>query len=77
MSKKPPTEEELRKALQEQIDNTPEDDFVYYQGCKTHGLVKRTGFDPNLCGDPECPSCSELDKAFRAHYEVWKKDNGL
>ena len=48
----------------------PPKDFVVFQGCATHGSVKRTGLDLGLCGNPECLSCKEWGDNF---HEAMKK----
>ena len=42
------------------IFRKPVIEFSMWQSCKTKGITIRTNKDLRLCGDSECPSCSEL-----------------
>ena len=60
------TVEKVTELLKEAfIDNPPNDQFVVYQGCITHGLIGRSASNLNICGDPKCTSCMEMHNAMQ------------
>lgn len=74
MFDKPLTIEMLEEHLKDLELSRPKSEYIMYQGCKTHGLVKRTSSNMNLCDDPTCPSCSEFNKALKDYAKTLSKD---
>lgn len=78
MSNKRITEEELLKFLEElTIEEIPNKrEFIFYQGCKTHGTVIRSSKNLNICNDSECSSCNmmrkSLDDALKNYFKNGK-----
>jgi hypothetical protein len=58
------TVESFREGLKALYPTEPKG-LIFYQGCRTQGAVMRSPSNLNICTDPECLSCSQLDNAMK------------
>ena len=59
------TEEKLKEIISDIFKKPSKKTFQIYQGCKTHGAVLRSSDNLNICNNPECVSCRELDNVMK------------
>jgi hypothetical protein len=50
--------EEIVKGYMQKAKN--EDEIFFFSGCLERGMVQRSSLDLNLCSNPDCKNCTEL-----------------
>lgn len=63
MEKPTITYAKFKEVIDSYIQNEKnKDKIVMFSGCLERGMVKRTSMDLNLCSNPECKNCTDLQK---------------
>jgi hypothetical protein len=59
------TKELIEKTIMDITLCKSKNSFSMFQGCRTYGIVERSENNLNICNDPNCLSCSEMDKTLK------------
>lgn len=59
------TKKDLKKAINEMMSKRTPDSMTIFSGCRSKGIVRRTAWDLNLCNDPNCVSCRDLEEHLK------------
>jgi hypothetical protein len=63
--KKPITIEQIKKAIEDvQKTYKPKNEITVFQGCLDRGTIQRTSSNLNLCNNPNCENCRNLEEAL-------------
>ena len=63
MEKPAITYAKFKEAIDSYIQNEKnKDKIVVFSGCLERGMVQRSSLDLNLCSNPECKNCTELQE---------------